>query len=344
MIKVEKHGIILNPTQKEFERKGVFNPGIYQEGDTVHILYRALQEGDFSSIGYAKTKGPLKVVERRDQPIIDAEFDYEKEGVRDARVVKIEDTYYVTYNSYDGMNTLGSLATSTDLVHFKKHGVITPQINYEEYKNYVTNAKNAKLNPKYLFYYNFFLEIGAVADKHRLLSDKDVVLFPRKINGKFAMLHRIWPGIQVVYFDDWKDLTPEFWKNYFENLIDFIVLDPKGPFEVNHIGVGGPPIETKDGWLLIYYGVQETVTGKIYHAKAALLQIDKPEIEIARLDVPLFSPTKPWEKNGKADIVVPTGHALFGNDLYIYYGAADHSIAVVKLNINELLLELRRQP
>ncbi|HSN47852.1 MAG TPA: hypothetical protein VLR29_03740, partial [Flavobacterium sp.] len=233
MIKVEKHGIILNPTQKEFERKGVFNPGIYQEGDTVHILYRALQEGDFSSIGYAKTKGPLKVVERRDQPIIDAEFDYEKEGVRDARVVKIEDTYYVTYNSYDGMNTLGSLATSTDLVHFKKHGVITPQINYEEYKNYVTNAKNAKLNPKYLFYYNFFLEIGAVADKHRLLSDKDVVLFPRKINGKFAMLHRIWPGIQIAYFDDWKDLTPEYWKNYFENLIDFIVLDPKGPFEVN---------------------------------------------------------------------------------------------------------------
>jgi len=344
MIKVEKHGIILNPTEKEFESKGVFNPGIYQEGDTVHILYRAAQDGDFSSIGYAKTKGPLKVVKRNEKPIITPDFDYEKEGVRDARIVKIDDTYYVTYNSYDGMNTLGTLATSKDLVHFEKHGIITPQINYKDYKNYVTNSKNAKLNPKYLFYYNLFSEIGSLSDEHRLLSDKDVVLFPRKINGQFAMLHRIWPGIQIVYFDDWKDLTPAFWKHYFKNLIDYIVLDPKGPFEVNHIGVGSPPIETEDGWLLIYYGVQETTTGKIYHARAALLQIDKPEIEIARLDTPLFSPAKSWEKNGKADIVIPSGHAVFGNDLYIYYGAADQSIAVAKIDINELLLELRKQP
>ena len=345
MIKVEKHGIILSPTQEEFENKGVLNPAIYQEGDMVHILYRAVQVGDFSSIGYAKTAGPLKVVERKNRPIIAPDFDYEKEGIRDPRIVKIDDTYYITYNSYDGMNTMGALATSTDLVHFKKHGIITPQINYEEYKKCVTNTKNAKLNPKYLFYYNLFSEIGTLTDERRLLSDKDVVLFPRKINGKFAMLHRIWPGIQIVYFDDWKDLTKEFWKNYLENLVDYIVLDPKGPFEVNHIGVGGPPIETEDGWLLIYYGVQETTTGKTYHAKAALLQIDKPEIEIARLDTPLFSPTKSWEKKDKADdIVFPTGHAVFGNDLYIYYGAADQSIAVAKLDINELLLELRKQP
>ena len=123
-----------------------------------------------------------------------------------------------------------------------------------------------------------------------MLRDKDVVLFPRKVNGKFVLLHRIWPGIQIVQFENWSDLTEAFWEDYLRNLDKHIVLDPKDIFEVNYIGAGGPPIETEFGWLLIYHGVQETPTGKIYHAKAALLQLDKPEIEIARLPYPLFSP------------------------------------------------------
>ena len=60
------------------------------------------------------------------------------------------------------------------------------------------------------YYYNLFAQIGLAADEFRLLRDKDVVLFPRKINGKYAMLHRIWPGIQIVYFEDWRDLTKSF--------------------------------------------------------------------------------------------------------------------------------------
>lgn len=159
------------------------------------------------------------------------------------------------------------------------------------------------------------------------------------------MLHRIWPGIQIVYFDHWADLTKSFWENYLRNLHDYIVIDPKGSFEVSYIGAGGPPIETKNGWLMIYHGVQETHKGVIYHAKAALLQLDKPENEIARLDLPLFSPTKQWEIEGEVnDVVFPTGQALFGDDLYIYYGAADKHIAVAKMNINELILELVKQP
>ena len=202
-----------------------------------------------------------------------------------------------------------------------------------------------KLNPKYHEYYNLFAQIGLETDETRLLRDKDVVLFPRKINGQFVLLHRIWPGIQIVKFDDWKDLTLSFWEDYLRNLTDHIILDPKDPYEMSYIGAGVPPIETADGWLLIYHGVHETTTGKIYHAKAALLHLEKPEMEISRLPYPLFSPTKQWEIEGEvSDIVFPTGHALFGNDLYIYYGAADKYIAVAKLDINELLLELRKQP
>lgn len=344
MVAIEKLGIILSPTDREFENNGVLNPGIYQEGNTVHLFYRAVQNGNISTIGYAKTDGPFNIVERHDKPLINREFDYESRGVEDARIVKIDDTYYITYTAYDGVNAMGALATSKDLITFEKHGIITPKVNYQDYERLVLCCGN-KLNPKYHHYYRLFAEMGLVADELRFLRDKDVVFFPKKINGKFAVLHRIWPGIQIVYFNHWSELTDSFWKNYLENLTDYIVLDPKGLFEVNYIGAGGPPIETSDGWLIIYHGVQETTTGNIYHAKAALMQLDKPEVEISRLDLPLFSPTKQWEIEGEVnDVVFPTGHALFGNDLYVYYGAADKHTAVAKMDINELLLELMKQP
>ena len=344
MITVEKHGIILSPTSNEFENNGVLNPGVYQDGNTVHILYRAVQEGNLSTIGYAKTEGPIKIVERLEHPLIIRDFDYEKHGVEDPRIVKIEDTYYITYTAYDGINAMGALATSKDLIHFQKHGIITPKLNYLEYEKLVLCC-GTKLNPKYHHYYRLFAQIGLVEDEFRFLRDKDLTFFPRKINEKFAMLHRIWPGIQIVYFDHWEELTKAFWENYLRNLHDYIVIDPKGTFEVSYIGAGGPPIETKNGWLMIYHSAQESYKGVIYHAKAALLQLDKPENEIARLDIPLFSPTKQWEIEGEVnDVVFPTGQSLFGDDLYIYYGAADRHIAVAKLNINELILELVKQP
>lgn len=345
MISVEKYGIILSPTVNEFENMGVCNPGVYQDGNTVHIYYRAVQKGNFSTIGYAKTDGPTKIIERYTQPLIKRDFEYEQHGVEDARIVKIEDSYYMTYTAYDGVNTLGALAISKDLIHFEKKGLVTPKINYQEYVRFIQQSDQSKLSPKYYYFFNLFAEIGLVDDEFRYLRDKDVVLFPRKINGKFAMLHRVWPGIQVVYFEDWKDLTPSFWDQYFKNLTDFIVIDPKDEFEVNYIGGGGPPIETDDGWLMIYHGVQESPKGKIYHAKAALLHLEKPEIEIARLPYPLFSPNKEWEMEGVVNnVVFPTGHARFGNELYLYYGAADKHIAVAKLDITDLLCELRKQP
>jgi predicted GH43/DUF377 family glycosyl hydrolase len=345
MITVEKHGILLSATDHSFENNAVFNPGVYQDGDQVHLLYRAVEHGNFSTIGYAKSHGPCKIVSRSEKPLISRDHEYEKHGVEDARIVKIDDTFYLTYTAYDGINALGALATSKDLIHFEKVGIITPQINYEQYEKLMLEGNNAKLNPKYHHFYNLFAQIGLVADESRLLRDKDIVLFPRKINGKFAMLHRIWPGIQIVFFNDWSDLTMLFWENYFLDFSKHIVLDPKGKFEINYIGGGCPPIETPDGWLLIYHGVEEQLQGRTYHAMAALLHLDHPEIELSRLSYPLFSPTKSWEIEGIVnDVVFPTGTACFGDDLYIYYGAADHHVGVAKVQLSELLQELKKQP
>jgi predicted GH43/DUF377 family glycosyl hydrolase len=146
----------------------------------------------------------------------------------------------------------------------------------------------------------------------------------------------------MVSINSIKDLTKEFWKKYFVELKKHIVMNPcNNKHESKYIGGGCPPIETEHGWLLIYHGVEETDTGLIYSACAALLNLDDPSKIIARLPYPLFSPEHDWELNGKVNnVVFPSGTALFGDTLYIYYGAADSQIACASLSLTALMKEL----
>lgn len=338
MIEVKKEGIILYKTSLEFENEGVLNPAAIREGDSVHLFYRAVRSGNHSSIGYCRLDGPLTVAERWDKPLIFPEFEYESQGVEDARIVKIDDLFYMTYTGYDGTNARGALATSKDLMHFKKQGIIVPPITYSEF---VLLAESAdKVNEKYYRNQKFYLE-KADPEKKIMLWDKNVVFFPRRINGKLVFLHRIRPGIQIVSVKSLKELTREFWKNYFLNLQEHIVFDPVYDHESSYLGSGCPPVETEHGWLLIYHGVEETDRGLVYSACAALLDLNDPSKELARLPYALFSPEHEWELYGEVNnVVFPTGTALFGNTLFIYYGAADTQIACASVNFTALVVEL----
>ena len=338
MIVVKKEGIILKKTDLEFENEGVLNPAAIREGDSVHLFYRAVQNGNHSSIGYCRLDGPLTVAERLDEPVIVPESEYESHGVEDPRIVKIDDIYYMTYTGYDGTNARGALATSKDLKHFEKRGIIVPPISYAEF---VLLAESAgKVNEKYYRNQKFY-SLRADPDKKMILWDKNVIFFPRRIDGKLVFLHRIRPGIQIVSVNNIKDLTKKFWKDYFFDLQDYIVLDPLHQHESSYIGSGCPPIETKYGWLLIYHGVEETEKGYVYSACAALLDLNNPAKEISRLPYALFSPQYDWELKGEVNnVVFPTGTSLFGGTLFIYYGAADTSIACASVNLSELVAEL----
>jgi beta-1,2-mannobiose phosphorylase / 1,2-beta-oligomannan phosphorylase len=338
MIKIKKEGILLAKTNCEFENEGVLNPAVIRVGDSVHIFYRAVQNGNHSSIGYCRLDGPLTVSERWDIPFIVPEFDYESQGVEDARIVKIDDLYYMTYTGYDGTNARGALATSKDLVHFEKKGIIVPPITYAEFVSLVESA--GKVNENYYLNQKFYYQAADI-EKKILLWDKNVIFFPRKIKGKLVFLHRIRPGIQLVSVNSLKELTKVFWKNYFHNLQEHIVLDPLYKHELSYIGSGCPPIETEHGWLFIYHGVEESNNGLIYSACAALLDLNNPLIEIARLPYALFSPEYDWELNGEVNnVVFPTGTALFGETLFIYYGAADSVIACASVKLSDLVSEL----
>jgi predicted GH43/DUF377 family glycosyl hydrolase len=338
MINVKKEGILLRKTNLEFENEGVLNPAVIREGDSVHLYYRAVRTGNHSSIGYCRLDGPLTVAERWEKPLMIPEYDYESQGVEDPRIVKIDDLYYLTYTGYDGTNARGALATSKELQRFKKQGIIVPPITYAEFVSMAESA--GKVNKNYYHNHKFYYQ-EADPEKKIMLWDKNVIFFPRRINGKLAFLHRIRPGIQIASVNSLKELTREFWERYFIELQDHIVLDPVYPHEINYIGSGCPPIETELGWLLIYHGVKENRQGRVYSACAALLDLEDPSKELARLPYPLFSPEHEWELRGEVNnVVFPTGTTLFGNTLFIYYGAADTCIACASLNLTALLEEL----
>jgi len=335
MVKVRKEGIILRPRNLAFEKEGVLNPACIKVGNEVHMFYRAVAKGNHSTIGYCKLEGPLKVVDRLNKPVFVPKYSYEKHGIEDARIVEIEGTYYLTYIGYDGKNVRIAYATSEDLVIFRKRGVILPDITYD---NAEDHFRYCQLKERYYLFESYFKE---TVGKDALLWNKDAFFFPKKINGKFALVHRILPDIQVMYFKDFKDLTMQYWEKYLRTLDTHVVLESKHWYETRNIGGGCPPIETDKGWLMIYHAVDDMDRGKTYRAGAALLDKKNPNKVIGHLHEPLFSPDEKWECKGTVNrVVFPTGAAVFGKRLYIYYGAADKYIAAVSVNLKSLLDEL----
>lgn len=339
MVNVKKAGILLEKTELFFENEGVLNPAVIQVDRFIHIFYRAVSTGNHSTVGYCKLDGPFTIVKRNSEPILVPEFDYEKHGVEDPRIVKIDDLYYLTYTAYDGVNALGCLATSTDLIHFDKKGILVPQVTYNEFMT-LSEGKNS-VNDKY-FRYNNHEGVPKKDGIKMLVWDKNVILFPRKIKNKFYFMHRIKPDIQIVVaIESLESLTPEFWRNYLRNINEYILLSPKYDHEISYIGGGCPPIETAHGWLIIYHGVKDSVEGYVYSACAALFDLENPQIEIARLPYPLFQPELKWELKGEVNnVCFPTGSVVIEDRLYIYYGAADERIACATLQLSGLLNEL----
>ncbi|MEE9323260.1 MAG: pesticidal protein Cry7Aa, partial [Candidatus Aenigmarchaeota archaeon] len=182
MVSVKREGIILEPTNLEFENHAVMNPTCVKIGNDVHMFYRAVKKGNYSSIGYCKLDGPLKVAGRKKEPFMVPEFNYENHGMEDPRIVFLEGVYYIFYTAYDGKNALVAYATSRDLKTFEKKGAITPTMTYDKAEDFFPEKK---LKDRYFLFESFFkCEHG----KDVLLWEKDAFLFPKKFNGKFALV------------------------------------------------------------------------------------------------------------------------------------------------------------
>jgi len=166
-------------------------------------------------------------------------------------------------------------------------------------------------------------------------EDKDAAILPRRIDGNWAMIHR---PVSAPRAHMWISFSPDM-KNWGSHIL---MMDArKGAWwDANKIGLSSPPIETSEGWLVIYHGVKQSCSGCIYRLGLALFDLNKPEILIKRCNEWIFAPEEPYEKQGDVgNVVFPCGYTIApdGDSINIYYGAADTCIALATGSIKEML-------
>jgi predicted GH43/DUF377 family glycosyl hydrolase len=182
-----------------------------------------------------------------------------------------------------------------------------------------------------------FTRLGALLPP----EDKDASLFPRVINGRYMLIHRpIIRGEAHIWICSSPDLN--YWG-------DHRVLVPIRPgwWDSQRVGLGPPPIETPDGWLVIYHGVRVTASGSLYRVGLALLDLDRPWEILCRSEDWVLSPKESYECMGVVPgIVFPTGAILDRktNELRLYYGAADTSVGLAVADLDEVLGYLKSCP
>ncbi|MBI4964077.1 MAG: glycosidase [Desulfomonile tiedjei] len=185
-------------------------------------------------------------------------------------------------------------------------------------------------------------------DFHRLgpvtpPEDKDAALFPVKFKGRYAMIHRPVTAFRDVGRHIWISFSPDL-----KHWGDHQVLLPArrgGWWDANKIGLSPPPLETSDGWLILYHGVRETVAGGIYRLGLALLDKEDPTHVLRRTDHWIFGPEEPFEKSGDVgNVVFACGWILQGDELRVYYGGADSCVAVATGSLKEVMDFLKQCP
>jgi len=170
-------------------------------------------------------------------------------------------------------------------------------------------------------------------------EDKDACLFPRKFKDRYALIHR--PIIRGEG-NIWISFSPDL-KYWGEHQILFPVRP--GRWDCHRVGLGTPPIETPEGWLIIYHGVRFTADGTIYRVGLTLLDLENPTKIIKRPYEWVFSPQMPYERIGNAfNVVFPTGIIYKKEEdlLLMYYGAADTSVCLATAKMSEILDYLKK--
>jgi predicted GH43/DUF377 family glycosyl hydrolase len=187
--------------------------------------------------------------------------------------------------------------------------------------------------------FNSFTRIGPVLPP----DDKDAAVFPRKFGDRYAMIHR-------PYSHERGGGAAHIWISYSSDLReweDSQVLMParRGAWwDANKIGLSPPPIETPEGWLILYHGVRHTPGGCLYRLGLALLDLEDPRHVLRRGDEWVFAPEMPYERHGDVNgVVFPCGWVLdqVSGQIRMYYGGADSCIALATADVSELLDHLR---
>lgn len=321
MISLQRMGVVLSPAQDD---QAKFNAGMIERDGQIHMLYRFVEKKSMwhgRAIDWAYAHGT-------------GDFPYTK-----------------NYICYARLNTDGTLQQDFDQpVLFPQSkvdamGCEDPRLVWFEGFYYIFYCAYDNKKPRIAIAKTTdFVTYEKLGTIDHFAADKDAFIFPRRINGKIALMHRVAPSIQIDFFDTMEQLlSPESWVGYEDKLEQQTVMRGMYQHESLKIGGGVPPIPTDKGWLLLYHSVDGQ---ERYHLCAALLDLENPTIELARLPYPLMSPEQHFETSGDyaGGTIFAQGYFLRGDELFLSCGTADKYTTLVKGSLSQLLDELSKHP
>jgi predicted GH43/DUF377 family glycosyl hydrolase len=321
----DNNPLMVPQSKHEWEDEAVFNPATIYHNGLIHMFYRAIGRAGVSVLGYAKSHDGFNFFKRNPKPVFQPYVGYglpkpgkripEKKynpvrnasgggwsGCEDPRAVKIGNRIYVTYLAFGGWHSMRMAVTS---------------ISEDDLENENWNWSE----PQFL---------SPAGEIH-----KNWVLFPEKINGKFAILHSVSPDIGIHYLDSLDEME------------DCLRSTPprggrKGHWDNRMRGAGPPPIKTNAGWLLLYHANDDNDPGK-YKVGAMILDLECPEKILYRSKYPILEPDAWYENAGKPGVVYASGAVIKDDNLIVYYGGADKVICVASVPLESVRKNLAQQ-
>ncbi|MCL1934650.1 MAG: glycosidase [Candidatus Azobacteroides sp.] len=327
---------ILSPlAENEWESLVTCNPGVYYDNGTFYMLYRAAGHDKEHVIrfGLATSKDGFHFERFSKLPVFSPGKDSFDSGcIEDARIVKFDDEYYITY-AYRPF-------PPGQYWNFKHDEVLCPACGEHTPLALKNNLGNSGLAITKDFVH--FRRLGRITTP--VLDDRDVILFPEKIKGKYWMLHRPKQYVGAEYDVE----HPAIWVKNSDDLLDWENRESRllmpgipGTWE-EKIGGSTPPLRTDKGWLVLYHGVENGGLG-YYRVGAVLLDIDNPMKIIAKTPNFIMEPEYEYEINGYyKGCVFPTGNVILDDTLYVYYGGADKYVGVATCSVNELIQYMKK--
>jgi predicted GH43/DUF377 family glycosyl hydrolase len=290
--------ILLPEPGSDWECYNVFNAGVIYHDALFHMYYRAQGLDWNSRIGYAVSPDGMHW-NRLGKPVLAPSDAMDARGVEDARITEIDGVFYMTYTAY-GFQSPGKGEP------FLEGGYITPMI-----------ARSTNLIT--------WERLGHVVTGE---DNKDHVLFPRKIGGRYALFHRRRPQVWLAYSDDLVHWPAEWMSP---------IYGPRtqNRWDNNSVGSNGVPIETPHGWLVLNHAYDEN---HVYRFGVILLDLDDPSRVIHRPTGPVFWPEELWELRGDVpNVVFSCANPVVDGIVYVFYGGADHVVGLATCRLDELV-------
>ncbi len=321
-----------------WEDLAVFNPAAWYDpvGKEVLLLYRAAESAPEYKccFGLARSKDGYHFERVSDHPALPVSGEgFDGATIQDPRIVKMGDWFYVTYACRH--YPFGQFWRPEVRKQF-----VTPDCP-EEFPRYLrTNATLTGLALTRDF--RHWIRAGWLTNP--LLDDRDAILFPEKLHGKFVLIHRPLEWVGPDYGTD----QACAWIAFSDDLLGFpfarsrLLIRNKYPWEAFKMGVNTPPIKTPYGWFTLYHAVGPD---KFYRLGALLLDLHDPATVLHRTPDWLMQPETDYEIEGfYRGVCFPCGTVVIEDTLFVYYGGADKCCAVATCNFGQLLTHLRRCP